>query len=71
MRRAASNGLPPLACGRRDPWSYDPPGQRGYEQAALHLWERGLLPAPNREGLEAMRDQDTAQRIAQAWELVA
>ena len=70
-RRSAADKLPPLACGRRDKWSYPPPGQRGYEQAALHLLERGLLPAANREGLQVMRDRQAAEFIAEAWGLVA
>ena len=70
-RRAAANKLPPLACGLRDPWWYPPPGTRGYEAAVLHLLERGLLPAPNREGLQAMRHRHAADHITQAWELVA
>ena len=70
-RRAAANELPPLACGRRDPWWYQPPGPRGYEQAALHLLERGLLPAADREGLQVMRDRQAAEHIAQAWGLAA
>jgi hypothetical protein len=70
-RRAAANELPSLARGRRDPWWYQPPGPRGYEQAALHLLERGLLPAADREGLQVMRDRQAAHHIAQAWELAA
>lgn len=70
-RRAASYRLPPLASGRRDPWFYDPPGQRGYEAAALHLLEHGLMPAANREGLQTMHDRQAAQLITDAWELVA
>lgn len=70
-RRAASYRLPVLESGRSDPWWCEPPGPRGYEQAALHLLERGLLPAANREGLQVMRDRQAAQRIAQAWGLAA
>jgi hypothetical protein len=70
-RREASYRLPVLRSGRSDPWWYQPPGPRGYEQAALHLFERGLLPAPNREGLKAMCDRQAAEHIAQAWGLVA
>ena len=71
MRRHAANRSEPLACGCRDPWRYPPPGARGYEAAALHLLKHGLLPAFNREGLQAMRNRRAAQRITQAWELVA
>jgi hypothetical protein len=71
-RRAASCRLPVLGDGRADPWWYQPPGERGYEQAALHLLERDLLPAADREGLRGMHrsggaSRKTAQRIAQAW----
>jgi hypothetical protein len=73
-RRAASYRLPALEDGRRDPWCYEPPAERGYEQAALHLLERDLLPAADREGLRGMQRsggaaRKTAQRIAQAWGL--
>lgn len=75
-RRAAANLLPPSACGRRDPWWYEPPGERGYEQAAFHLLDRGLLPAADCDGLRGMHRSGGASRkaalsIAQAWELVA
>ncbi|MEB4208768.1 hypothetical protein [Mycobacterium sp. 94-17] len=63
-----------LANGRSDPWHYEPPGERGYEDAAMHLWEHALLPAPNREGLRVMYRQGGASRkaalaIARAWDL--
>jgi hypothetical protein len=70
-RRAAANQLPPLVSGRRDPWHNPPPGPRGYEDAAQHLLEHGLMPAPNRRGLKAMRDRHAANRIAKAWGLAA
>jgi hypothetical protein len=75
-RRRASYRLPALESGRSDPWWYQPPGPRGYEQAVLHLLERGLLPAPNREGLRVIHrlggaSRNAAQHIAQAWELAA
>jgi hypothetical protein len=75
-RRLASQRSVPLGGGRRDPWWYEPPGECGYEQAALHILERGLLPAVNREGLRVMHRQggasrNAAQDIAQAWELAA
>lgn len=65
-----------LEGGRADPWWYRPPGERGYEQAALHLLERDLLPAADREGLRGMHrkggiSREVAQHIAQAWELLA
>ncbi|BCO56459.1 hypothetical protein MINTM005_17030 [Mycobacterium intracellulare] len=74
-RRAASRRLPVLECGRSDPWFYKPP-TAGYEDAAAHLLEHGLLPAANWEGLQAMwrsggRSQQAAVFIARAWELVA
>lgn len=52
-RRAASHRLPPLACGRRDPWWHERPGERGYRDAAHHLAAHGLCPAPN---VAALRD---------------
>src|ERR1700731_1529255 len=75
-RRLASQRSVPLGCGCRDPWWYEPPGECGYEQAALHLLDCRLLPAVNREGLRVMHRQggasrNAAQRIAQAWELAA
>lgn len=71
-RRYASRRLP-----GGDPWRrYERPGVRGYEEAALHLLDCGVTPAPNRDGLRAMwrRDEHSRQAavfIAQAWELVA
>jgi hypothetical protein len=58
------------------PWHYPAPGERGYPEAALHLIESGLTPAPNREGLRAMwkaggYSRQSAEIIARAWELVA
>jgi hypothetical protein len=76
-RRATSWRLPVLDhSGRSDPWHYEPPGERGYPQAALHLLELGLTPAPNREGLRLLwrrggHSRQAAEFIAQAWELVA
>ena len=56
-RRRESWRVVPLgsghAAGLVDPWHYAPPSD-GYEQAALHLLECGLLPAPDRDGLRAM-----------------
>lgn len=64
-----------LDCGRADPWSYPPP-VRGYAEAAAHLLDHGLLPAPN---LAAMRDmwkaddgsRRVARTIAECWEMAA
>ena len=75
-RRAASWRLPALDPGRRsDPWHYEPP-INGYEDAAHHLLSLGLLPAPNREGLQAIwlrggHHRQAAEVIAQRWELTA
>jgi hypothetical protein len=49
---------------------------KGYADAALHLLESGLLPAPNLDGLRLMwkaggQSRRAAQLIAQRWELVA
>ena len=75
-RRAASYRLPPLACGKSDPWWYEPPGERGYPEAALHLLAHGLLPSADRAGLVAMwkrggHSRRAAELIAQAWDLAA
>jgi hypothetical protein len=75
-RRAASYRLPVLECGRSDPWHYRPPGAAGYEDAALHLLELGLTPAPNRDGLMAIwrrggHSRQAAEFIADAWELAS
>ena len=73
-RRAASWRLPEL--GRRsDPWWYEPP-TAGYEEAAAHLIELGLTPAPNRVGLQRMWKRGGHQRrdaklIVACWGLVA
>jgi hypothetical protein len=74
-RRFASWRLPLLETGRSDPWHYEPP-TAGYEEAALHLLEHGLTPAPNPEGLRLMwrsggQSLQAAEFIAQAWELLA
>lgn len=74
-RRAASQRLPVLPCGRSDPWHYDPPTSPGYADAAHHLLGHGLLPAPNREGLHLMwrrggHARRAAELIAERWELV-
>ena len=72
-RRAASRRLPVLDCRRSDPWYYQPP-VAGYPDAAAHLLELGLTPAPDIEGLRQMWRRGSchrrdAARIAQAWEL--
>lgn len=75
-RRAASRRLPVLGdSGRSDPWWYEPTTV-GYESAALHLLDLGLLPAANPDGLLEMwrrggRARQAAQFIAERWELVA
>jgi hypothetical protein len=76
-RRAASDQLPVLDhLGRSDPWWYEPPGARGYEDAAAHLLRAGLLPAAHREGLQLMWNRggacrQAAEYIAERWELAA
>jgi hypothetical protein len=74
-RRAASWRLPVLESGQSDPWWYAPPCA-GYEDAAAHLLELGLTPAPNREGLRQMwmhggQRRVDAELIAELWELAA
>jgi len=73
-RRAASQRLPVLDSRRADPWHYEPPRVRGYEQAALHLLGHGLTPAPNSAALRELRKaggekRDAADLIAERWEL--
>lgn len=76
-RREASYRLPPLEhSGRRDPWHYDPPGERGYEDAAAHLLELGLTPAPHVPAMRSMwkrggRSFRAARIIAERWGLAA
>ena len=72
LRRGASYRLPVLESGRSDPWWYAPP-TAAYELAAAHLLGHGLTPAPNREGLQAMRRRGghhyrAAKLIEQRWE---
>lgn len=69
-RRAASRRLHVHHhSGRSDPWWYEPPAA-GYGEAAAHLLEHGLTPAPNVEGLRLMwrqggRSRRNAELIAQ------
>jgi hypothetical protein len=49
---------------------------KGYEDAALHLLDHGLMPAANLEGLRLMwrrggHSRQAAAVIAQAWDLAA
>jgi hypothetical protein len=76
IRRAASWRLPAPCSGRSDPWWYPEPGERGYEDAAAHLLELGLTPAPNPAALRAMwmaggQSRRAAEVIAERWGLVA
>jgi hypothetical protein len=71
LRRAASRRLPD-----GDPWRYNRPGVAGYADAAAHLIELGLCPAPNVPALRAMwkaggDNRYRAEFIAKTWELVA
>lgn len=75
-RRGTSWRLPKLDPGRSDPWHYEPPGVSGYEDAAHHLLELGLTPAPNRDGLRAMwkrggHSRQVADVITQTWGMTA
>lgn len=72
-RRAASYRLPVLESGSADPWSYER-SDAGYEEAAEHLLELGLTPAPNLDGLRVMRSRGghqrrTADTITERWGL--
>ena len=58
----------------RDPWWYPPPGERGYTEAAEHLLELGLTPAPDLDGLRVMlrrggHHRRNAEIIAERWGL--
>jgi hypothetical protein len=75
-RRAASQRLAALDSGRSDPWSYPEPGERGYADAAVHLLELGLTPAPNPAALRAMwtaggQSRRAAEVIAKRWGLAS
>jgi hypothetical protein len=75
-RRRESWRLPELDCRRSDPWFYPEPGERGYEAAAHHLLEHGLIPAPNVPAMQLMwRRSDRSRRaaglIAQRWGLAS
>jgi hypothetical protein len=75
-RRGASWRLPPLDCGYRDPMHCEPPGVRGYEDAAAMLLSLGLTPAPNLPALRVMwKAGDESRRvvevIGQRWEMTA
>jgi hypothetical protein len=72
-RRATSWRLPVLESGRSEPWWYEPPGERGYPEAAEHLLHAGLTPAPNLPAMRSMwRSGGQSQRIArfitERWE---
>ena len=59
-----------------DPWWYEPPGERGYPEAASHLLELGLTAAPNLPALRAMYksggdDRRVAEVIARRWDIAA
>ena len=65
-----------------DPWRYDDPDEiteqyvDGYRDAAEHLLNQGLAPAPNLRALRVMwrrggEDQRLAIRVAEMWEVAA
>jgi hypothetical protein len=75
LRRCASQRLAALESMRSDPWWYAP-SSAGYEDAAAHLLELGLTPAPDREGLRRMwmhggQRRVDAELIAERWDLAA
>jgi hypothetical protein len=75
-RRSASRRLAILDSGRADPWVYEPPGVSGYEAAARHLLDHGLVAAPNLPALREMwkaggESRRVAQVIFEWWDLVA
>jgi len=80
QRRAATYRLPVLDCGHADPWTchHHRPKLTGrsWLDAAAHLLEQGLLPAPD---LDAMRtawrtggaDRALALKVAERWDVAA
>jgi hypothetical protein len=85
-RRLAAYRCPPMACCRcRDPLScrcHSPadkitdPYVDGYRDAAEHLLDAGLAPAPNISSMRVMwrrggHDQEIARRISELWEVAA
>lgn len=72
-RRAATYRLPALDCGHADPTCRHDTPTSGYAQAAAHLLQLGLTPAPNLPALRNMwraggDNQRLAIQIAQRWE---
>lgn len=82
-RRDAAHRSEPLECGCRDPWTCrcrdSEPSEHqldAYQDAAEHLLDLNLLPAPNVVAMRQMwrRGGDTqrlARRIAEQWEISA
>jgi hypothetical protein len=75
-RRGASYRLPVLDSCHSNPWWCELPSERGYAQAAEHLLNCGLTPAPNLAALRSMwkaggASRRAAQVIAERWELAA
>jgi hypothetical protein len=74
--RAAGRRRPARAGSRPSRNATTANHSNGYADAALHLLECGLLPAPNLDGLRLMwkaggQWRQAAQLIAERWELVA
>lgn len=72
-RRAAAQRTPVLDDGHADPWHY-PPITAGYCDAAQHLLERGMTPAPNVSAMREMWkrggvERDLVQTIAERWDV--
>lgn len=81
-RREASRRLPVLPCGHADPWRYHDADEitekyvDGYRDAAQHLIDVGLTPAPNLRAMRVMwrrgaGEQRLAVRLAERWEVAA
>jgi hypothetical protein len=76
VRRATSWRLPLLDSRKSDPWWYPEPGECGYPEAAAHLLDCGLTPAPNLPAMRSMwkaspESRRVARIISERWERVA
>src|SRR6202022_2063756 len=79
-RQTATYRVPRLECGCADTWTcrcFDAEEYvDGWRDAALHLLDHGLLPAPNVKAMRVLwgrrgSDQRLARHIAERWETAA
>ncbi|KAA1249805.1 hypothetical protein F0Q45_13045 [Mycobacterium simiae] len=81
-RRAHAYRVPRCDCGCPDPWTcrcdnHDEVTEQyvdGYRDAAQHILDAGLTPAPNVRAMRVMwrrggSEQRLAQRISEPWEV--